>query len=376
MAKQKNPILISILSIFLAFAIIAVPIGVSADVKPIEEVQDKLVGISEEEKTVLGNLFILTQEIEAMEREAEGVTKEINNLQAEIKSLEKEIKEQQKDYDKNLEILRIVLVSYQKRGPASYLETLLNAKDLTSFLRSINIIKDFSRNVGELLDSVEEGREKLLKEKDKLSKNVVLLEGKEKTLQEALSKKKELKEEQEAYLNSFKDQKEYYETQLNNLEKMWKDIKIVFSEVVGEFSRIIKGGKFPEKALNLKFSFPVVKGRVYEESFNDIFKKHSKLPEMIFHFYEDKIRIEVPEKHLILDGKFIIEGKTALKFQVEEGRFYGMPLEPSAIDELFRDGNLLIDIKDLAGDMLILNISLKSIEMKEGYLEFEVKTGF
>jgi hypothetical protein len=156
---------------------------------------------------------------------------------------------------------------------------------------------------------------------------------------------------------------------------MWDEIKIVFSDIVGDFGKIVKGGSFPQKALNLKFNLPVVKGTIHEETFNDIFKKNSNLPEMIFHFYEDKIKIEVPEKHLVLDGTFIIQGKSVLKLKVKEGSFYGMPLESASIEELFRNGDLIIDIKDLAGDKLIFDISLKSIKIMDGYLDFEVRAG-
>lgn len=375
MIKQKNTRLKIILIIVFAFALIALPNGVSADVKPIAEVQDKLKGISEEERTILGNLFMLTQEIEGTEREEAKVTKDIEGLKVEIGTLENRIKNQQQDYDDKLEILELTLVSYQKSGPASYIETLLNAENLTSFLRSINIIRDFSRNVGELLDSVEKDKKKLSEEKDKLSKSVALQEEKKKSLQESLAKKQKLKKDQEAYLDSFKEKRGHYETQLNNLEQMWDEIKIVFSDIVGDFGKIVKGGSFPQKALNLKFNLPVVKGTIHEETFNDIFKKNSNLPEMIFHFYEDKIKIEVPEKHLVLDGTFIIQGKSVLKLKVKEGSFYGMPLESASIEELFRNGDLIIDIKDLAGDKLIFDISLKSIKIMDGYLDFEVRAG-
>ena len=52
-----------------------------------------------------------------------------------------------------------------------------------------------------------------------------------------------------------------------------------------------------------------------------------------------------------------------------------MPLESASIEELFRNGDLIIDIKDLAGDKLIFDISLKSIKIMDGYLDFEVRAG-
>ena len=375
MSKQKHSGLIFILIFIVTFSIIGVKNRVSADVKPIEEVQNKLKGISDEERSLLDNLFKLTQEMEDMEREEAKANSEIETLQLEMKSLENKIEEQQKDYEDKLKILEMVLVSYQKSGPASYLETLLKAENLTSFLRSINILKDFSRNVGELLDSVEEGKKKLSEEKDKLTEKISVIDNKKKVLQESLDKKQKLKGEQEAYLNSFKEDKAHYETQLKNLEQMWKEIKVLFSNIVKDFRRIVQEGYFPQSKLNLSFNLPIIKGALYEETFNDVIKNYSNLPNMVFYFYQDKVVIEVPDKHLVLEGKFVIQGKTAFKLKVDKGTFYAIPLEASSIEELFKNGDLLIDIKDLAGERLIFDISVQSIKMKEGYLEFEVKVG-
>lgn len=375
MSKQKHSGFIFMLIFVFTFSIIGLRNRVSADVKPIEEVQNKLKGISEKERSVLDNLFKLTQEMEDMEREEAKANSEIGTLQQEMKGLESKIEKQQKDYDEKLKVLEMVLVSYQRSGPASYLETLLKAENLTSFIRSINIIRDFSRNVGELLDSVDEGKKKLAEEKNKLTDKISIIDNKKKVLQESLDKKRKLKEEQQAYLDSFNEDKAHYEAQLKGLEQMWKEIKVLFSDIVKDFRRIVQDGYFPQSKLNLSFKFPIIKGALYEETFNDVIKDHSNLPNMVFHFHQDKVVIEVPDKHLILEGKFVIQGKTAFKLKVDKGSFYGIPLEASSIEELFKNGDLLIDIKDLAGERLTFDISLQSIKMKEGYLEFEVKMG-
>jgi hypothetical protein len=85
---------------------------------------------------------------------------------------------------------------------------------------------------------------------------------------------------------------------------------------------------------------------------------------MLFAFHPGLVEISLPEKNLVLSGTFIIlEGHT-LKFQPKEGSFYGMPLEPGAIEELFSEGDLLLNLEPLlAGN------SVNALEVKEGYLE-------
>jgi peptidoglycan hydrolase CwlO-like protein len=340
------------------------------------KVQENLNTISEEEKAVLQDLFFLTQEIEEMERQEVEITVEIKGLEADIKALEAKIKEQQDDYDSQLLVMKKVFVSYQKLGPASYLETLLSAKDFTTFLKSINIIRNLSDNVSDLLETIEAGKDKLVVEKETLSIHIEKLEEKKVALKEPLLRKKQLKAEQEAYLSSLEDNKVYYEEQLNNLDQMWKEIKILFSQIVDEFKTIINAGSFTNDDLNLQLSFTKITGFIDEDTLNRILEDNSKLPKMVFDFNSDDVVIEIPEKHLVLLGNFIIEENSMINFQVEEGTFYNIPLEKTSIEELFRDGSIYIDFEEVAGDMLLFDIQLESVRVNEKSLEFELSPDF
>jgi hypothetical protein len=133
-------------------------------------------------------------------------------------------------------------------------------------------------------------------------------------------------------------------------------------------------GEFPLKDLNLEIGLFTVQGTVYEDVLNEVLKGNKTLSGVEFHFFKDRVDIEVPEKHLVLKGVFSVEDKSVLKFEVSEGSFYDMPLEPESINELFRNGYLLIDFKELIGDYI--DITLESIEMEEGSLRFQFKPDF
>lgn len=369
---KRNALWVTVILI----CIIALPNRVSGEVKPITEAQEKLEGISEEEKKTLKKLFTLTQEIEEMEREEARISDEIDVMQDGIDKLEKSIQIEQDKYDKNLGLLEQVLVSYQRGGPASYLEIILQSKDLRTFIKSINLVKDISKNVGELLDTVEDIKIKLTEEMDKLAEKVQLQEDKKAELQIQVKKRLQVKKEQEAYLTSLKEEQSKYEQHLANLETMWQDLKDLFSGIVEEFSRIIGEGYFMEKDLNISFSFLSVKGSIHEDTFNRILSEHSKLPKMVFHFNEDNILLEVPDKNLVLEGKFVLQSKSAILFEVESGSFYQMPLEQESIEELFHDGPLIIDFEKVAGGMVTVDIDLTQVEAKDGALNFTIKVGF
>lgn len=372
MVKRRNITTALSVIIVTVLMIILLPIRASGEVKPIEELQQKLEGISAEEQEVLVKLFAITQDIEGLEGEEKRLTEESDLMQAMIQTLEKEILEKESDYSLQLDILKQVLINYQQGGPGSYLEILFAAESLSEFLKSMNLLKDISYNVNELLESIELAKDDLEKEKASLNEQVLLLEQTKLKLQDNIHRKQSLKEEQETYLASLKQDREGYEEQLSALETMWEDSRLLFSDIVDEFSGIIHAGYFTMEDLNISFGFFKVKGAIAEDTFNRILSDNSKLTETIFHFEDQEVIIQVPDKHLVLTGEFSISGDTAIRFDVKEGSFYELPLEQSSMDELFVNGPMTIDFGVLAADMLTIDFTLEQVESKDGMLNFVI----
>ncbi|NLJ97193.1 MAG: hypothetical protein GX321_08565 [Clostridiales bacterium] len=360
----------------ISISILINPLEVTGEVKPITEAEEQLKGISKEEQATLEKLFIYTQELEEMERQQAGISQEIEKLIREIDGLDKSIEKEEEKYNLNLGIMEQVLVSYQRSGPASYLEVLLNAKNLTSFIKSLNLIKDITKNTGELLTSIEESKQYLEESRQNLYDSKVLLETKRVELEESIANKKRLLKEQEDYLNSLEEQKELYEKHLDNLKLMWDNIKILFSEVVDEFTRIVREGHFTMDDLHIEFSFLSVKGSLHEDVFNRILNDNSSLTDMYFSFTDDGVKLDVPGYNLKLEGHFVIDDKMILLFVPEAGTFYDMHLEKESIDELFNKQPLIINFESIAGDMILIDVELNKVYTEKEYLRFTLKTSF
>lgn len=344
----------------------------SGEVKPITEIKEKLEGISEEEKKILKELFTIRQEIYEKEKEEARISGEINILEKDIDKIRIGIDEKQKDYDDNLQLLKQVLQLYQRGGPASYLEILLGAKDLRTFLNGLNLIKDISRNVDELLTSLEEDKKNLQDEKAILDSQMIQLEQKMIDLQRPIEEKLALKLKMEEYLANLQEEKEDYEEQLKDLEQLWGECKLLFSNIVSEMTRIVGEGHFKDEDLNLSLGLFRINGLIHEDTFNRIIKEHSNLPETNIHFSKDQVQIQVPDWKLVLTGNFIIEGNTSIRFVVKEGTFYGLPLEETSLEELFEQGPLFIDLKDMAGDMVTIDFYLHDVDTLEDNLKFTI----
>lgn len=368
--RKKNIIITGV--IILTLIGIIIPIHAYGKVKPITAVEDTLEGISEEEKSVLKELFSINQKITELEAEAEKINKEISSLKQQMKDLEEKIDEKQKDYDSQLSILKQVLVKYQRGGPSTYLEGLLGAKKLSSFLKSMNAIKDISHNVNDLLVDLEAGKKVLQEQNQKLKEKDAALEIKQLELTENLNKNVTLQKEKETYLASLQEEKAYYAEQLGNLQTMWENCQSLFPKLAKEITDTINEGYFTFDDLNMGSGFLNMKGYIEEDTFNGILSENSELANTQFGFEENQVILSVPKEHLVLIGNFIISGKSAIKFEVMSGTFYDMPLEKASIEELFAKGPMLIDFGLISKGIITIEFTLNEVESKEKKLTFEV----
>ena len=332
------------------------------------EIEEKLAGISEDEREVLQNLFILIQEIEQMEKQEDRMTQEIQYINQDMQQIEITIAQEEKEFIKKRDILQEVLKSYQKTGPGTYLEIILNSDSLTTFLRRIALLQDLTRNTGDILKGLEISTQKLSIQKRELEQKRLAIEDKKQELKKALDKKMEKREEIEKYLASLKEKQVYYQQQLDNLQKAWDELKVFFADMAKEFSRIIEEDGLPQDDIQMNISFLTIKGSIHEKIFSDTLAKYPQLSDMVLVFEEGRLKVEVPKKKLILYGKFIIIEGHSLKFEIEEGSFYGMTLKSESIKELFREGDMMINFKSLIGNHI-----LQSVEIKEGKMEFVIK---
>lgn len=348
------------------------PLKASSEVAPITDIEDKLDGITEEEKAVLEDLFTIQQEIDDTKRQESEISERIDQQFKQIKVLQIQIQDKQKDYDHQLGTLKQMLVNYQRGGPASYLEILLKADNLSDFLKSLNIIKDISHNLDQLLSSLEQGKQELVEEKTRLDGKNRQLKQTKQELENKINEEEKLQKDMEDYLASLQENRGFYENQLELVANMWDECQLFFPAIVSEISKIIEAGYFTENDLNLKYNIFTIQGYLKEDTFNKILSDHSTYTNTVFQFTQDEVVIDVPERRLILNGNFVIDGKKAIKYEVSSGSFYGMPLEQDSIGELFKNGPLLIDFSKITGDFEMIDFKINEVHSEDGTLNFTI----
>ena len=368
--KTNKGYLHKTLIIFL-ISIFIIPKTVLGEVSSITDVEDKINGISKEEKEALDKLFSMEQEITGTQKEKSDISKELKQLRQSYNILSQQITQMQEDYDSQLSVLQQVLIGYEREGPVSYINTLLRSGDLKTFVRSVNMLRDLTGNVDHLLNTLEDKKETLKQKRKEQSEQLGILNEKQEELVQELIQLTTLKEEQETYLVTLKGERDKYQQKLDEVISTWESVKGFFGGFVIEFTKAMNSGDITLDDLSLSYNFITLSGNITEDRLNAVMKDNIDA-DIQFHFHENEVVLMIPELFLTLQGKFIISGDTGLLFEPTNGTFYDLPLEMSSIDELFKDSPLLLDFKELMGKSINMNFNLKKVELNEGVLKFDV----
>lgn len=344
--------------------IFAGPVSTAASKDDIfSDVRVKIDGITETEKATLQKLFTQTQLIGETEKKAEQTADDIKKTSGQIDALKKKIESDQAKYDRERESLKLVLQSYQRMGPGSYLEILLESDSLKDLLMRINTLRDLASNTGKLLYRIEEDRKLQTQEKAKLSAELQSIRDKQRSLDKTLSEAKKLKEDLEKYLASLSDERGRYEEYLGKLQQAWNEMAPLIAGTAREITDYSENMSIPPDAFKITFGFFTASITIDDKTINALLAGDPKLEKTQFSFSPGKVTVNFPDKNLSITGKFVIEDKYSLRFEADGGSIYGMTLDRDAIAGVLKDVDLKFDLEtQLDGN------ELKSVEIMDGYL--------
>lgn len=343
-------------------ALFQMPLVVQADI--LTPIQERLAEISQEEKEILQTLFDITQEIDEAQRQEEEIVKEVALLSEEIEDISNRLKLEEERYSNKRDILQEVLRGYQRRGAASYLHVIISSRSLRDLLKRLNIIREFTRGSGALLEELEESKERLQTEGAFLAERRTKLEALELELKDRIAENQLLRQELEISLTALGDEGKYFRENLQLLQKQWLELSLSLTGLRKTITNVIKTGNLSPDVLKITYGLFNARVAIDEKDFNTIFKANPDLSMLEFKLTADKVIMSVPEKGLELTGNFVVRTGNNLELLVAEGRFYDMPLKQEAIDELFKEGPIIIDLSPITEGN-----SIRSIGIFDGYLE-------
>lgn len=360
MLRRFMCVLLSVSLIFTALTVLAEP-------EPAMDVKGSLEHLGIEEKSILEELFILVQKVKEMEEVQKNTSKEIEIIKADIELKEIEINEQALKYDSNLNIMEDILKNHQKRGSISYLELIVSSDSLSTLLRRINVLRDISRNTENLLINLEKSKDLLIQHRDSLNQSLVSLEEMQRDMQHAINKENELIDQLENRLEALQEDKSKYEAYLQDIETNWKEIRPIFSETIGIIVETIEEGNLPLGTVELSLTTSGIKGVIREDKLRRILEAENFPTSIALEFSEGKLQLKMPDIDVYINGNLIIHDPQTLIFDMTDGRYLGMKLEKSAMEELFSMGHLQFNFKKL-----LEKNTIKAIKIKEDSLELTI----
>lgn len=346
------------------FFVIFIPVDVtSTTIIDEEEITEKLEILELNVDEVITELYRLEQVI------AETMLK-IAEVEAAIHLTEGQIQETQLEIEATKAILKTyeatlgqVLLTYQRLGTTSFLEIILEAENLKGFLRRLTVLRDMTKGTGELMSQLDETLSALVVIEERLQDEKLELLLQQEALELAIIENQNTKQEQERYLSSLYEEREGYEEQLNTLRKAWQQLKPVFKKASQGFSALASSGALTEDMIEITYTLLGITARISDSNFNLAIKENPSLPPMTFDFTTEGVNIELSNGVLELEGYFEVVEDYKLRYVATAGVFYGIPLEPSGIAELFEEGTLILDIENLTGGNKVKAVGTKNKEM-------------
>lgn len=366
----KNSLISLMLLVSLAFGILFP--AVSSAVEPQQgEVLQLLEALTKEEIQVLEELFALSQDIDDFQRQQ--VQLEVDLAAAEVRVLvvKEEIRTQELIFKNRRDVLGEVLKSYQRRGPGSTLEVILSARDFSDLVQRINLLRELTRNIGNLMGELNAKLEQLDVERIALQHLLDTVEAQREALVRVLAENLALRDQLENRLEALEEERAQYEGQLASLNQAWREVNRVFSQFATEFGRLAESGGLPQNAITLSFGLSGVRGTLREEALNQAFRDAAGIEGVQLRFRPGRILVEIPDSRFELFGTFDIKDSTILQFLPESGTFYGIQLTEASLRELFLDGVLEIDLVPV-----LEGYSLRMVRVLEGALELYTQSPF
>lgn len=133
-----------------------------------QEAENKLGYVKEELSSTLMRVQELDDNITKAQNEIEKMTEQLKNIQEEVTVLQNSLNEKQKIYNENKALFEKRLVAMYEKGETTYLEVLLRSTSIIEFISNYYYMKEIMQSDKDLLNAINEEKEKIELAKDKL----------------------------------------------------------------------------------------------------------------------------------------------------------------------------------------------------------------
>ena len=149
----------------------------------IAETNSEIAGVKSQMTNTLTQINQLNSQISSYESEIDELEGQLSTLDVQIEKKEENILEQEAKYKEQIELLEKRLVALYESGTISYLDVLLSAETLSDFISKYYMISQIAELDEELLQNIENTRNKIQTEKEELENSKKALASSKETIE-------------------------------------------------------------------------------------------------------------------------------------------------------------------------------------------------
>lgn len=216
----------------------------------ISETKAELNNIEKEKSKTLNEVQNLIAQISNYQEEIDDLNSEISGLQIKIKDAEKKIQEDEEEYKEQKIALDERLIAMYENGETSYLDVVLAASSLTDLISSYYMVSELTSYDTEMLNKIEEDKQKIENEKLELEKSKEVLNTTKTTKEAKSTALKEAKKQKEDKASSLSEEEKATKKELEEMQETKAEIDSKLRKIAEE--EAVAAKKAAEEAIKKK----------------------------------------------------------------------------------------------------------------------------
>ena len=200
----------------------------------IEETTSEIAGVQSQKSDALKQINNYNTQIGSYENDITDLQNQISTLQTQITDKEKDIKEQEEKYKEQQELLDKRLVAMYESGSTSYLDMLLSSQSLSDFISKYYIIEQLTEYDQDLLQSIENTKNRIQSEKTELENSKKEVETSKTSLENKKNSLTVLVGEKNALVGTLSAEEQALQAELEQFEKDKREIQAQLEAIAAQ----------------------------------------------------------------------------------------------------------------------------------------------
>lgn len=188
--------------------------------------------IEEEKSAVMSEIQELTAQITSYELEIEDLNNQIKDLEVQIAETEVKLVEAQEKVDHQNKMLQKRIVALYEAGETTFLDVLLNSRDITEFVTNYYIVAEIATIDAEMLQTLENSKKEIEEAKKLLDENKNKIEIAKNEKETKANAIKVIQAEKQSKVNALTAEEKALQQEIDQHVKDYKEIQKQIDEML------------------------------------------------------------------------------------------------------------------------------------------------